>query len=203
MIDYSSLLVSYAVRSLKKSQRGYNCLFLLYRTNRLCALRASFTTIHFCALSEFYKRTECDKIKQNSEQKFYLRRLAMSFKPNGYNSLSPYIVVDDGQGLINFLEAAFEATVMRRFDGEDGRIIHAEVQIDDTILMLSGSGEGFPAVPVWLHLYVADVDQSYSRALAAGGQSIKKPLHEEGDPDKRGGVQDPAGNTWWISTAVV
>jgi PhnB protein len=56
-----------------------------------------------------------------------------------------------------------------------------------------------PAVPIGLHVYVPDVDATYQRALTAGGVSVQEPTHKD-DPDRRGGVQDPAGNTWWIAT---
>ena len=58
-----------------------------------------------------------------------------------------------------------------------------------------------PAFPVWLHVYVPDVDATYRRALAAGGTGIQAPEQKD-DPDRRAGVQDPAGNVWWIATQV-
>jgi PhnB protein len=56
---------------------------------------------------------------------------------------------------------------------------------------------------VWLHVYVEDVDKTYHAALEAGGTSVQAPARKEGDPDKRGGVKDPGGNTWWIATQMV
>jgi uncharacterized glyoxalase superfamily protein PhnB len=56
--------------------------------------------------------------------------------------------------------------------------------------------------PVWLHVYMPDVDATYQRALDAGAASVQAPSRREGDPDRRGGVKDPAGNTWWIATQV-
>jgi uncharacterized glyoxalase superfamily protein PhnB len=82
----------------------------------------------------------------------------------------------------------------------DGPIMHAEVQIDDTVVMVAEAGENYPAFPAWLHVYVPDVDATYLRALDAGGISVQEPARREGDPDRRGGVKDPAGNTWWIAT---
>jgi uncharacterized glyoxalase superfamily protein PhnB len=67
--------------------------------------------------------------------------------------------------------------------------------------MLADGGGQVPAFPVWLHVYVPDVDATYRRALAAGGVSVQEPS-QQGDPDRRGGVKDPAGNTWWIATQV-
>lgn len=82
----------------------------------------------------------------------------------------------------------------------NGSIMHAEVLIDDTVVMVADSGGDNPAFPVWLHVYVPDVDASYRRALEAGGLPVDEPKRMEGDPDRRGGVKDPAGNTWWIAT---
>jgi uncharacterized glyoxalase superfamily protein PhnB len=110
-------------------------------------------------------------------------------------------MVGDAQRLIDFLKEAFDATELRRFDAADGTVMHAEVRIDDSVIMLSEGSEAYPAFPVWLHLYVREVDATYARALAAGGESVQEPVRKD-DPDRRGGVKDPAGNIWWISTQV-
>jgi PhnB protein len=125
-----------------------------------------------------------------------------AYKPQGYPSVSAYVVADGAQGVIDFLVESFDATHMRRYDSPDGSIMHAEVRIDDTVVMITEGGGDNPAFPIWLHVYVPDVDASYRRALAAGGVSVEEPMHREGDPDRRGGVKDPAGNTWWIATQV-
>ena len=78
--------------------------------------------------------------------------------------------------------------------------MHAEVRIDDTVVMMADAGGKYPAFPIWLHVYVPEVDATYQRALEAGGISVQEPQQREGDPDRRGGLKDPAGNTWWIST---
>lgn len=124
-----------------------------------------------------------------------------SYKPAGYASVAPYIIVDGAQKLIDFLSAAFDATVTRQFDNPDGTIMHGEVQIDDTVVMLSDSTESFAAFPVWLHVYVPDVDTVYQKALAAGGISVQAPVQKD-DPDRRAAVKDPTGNTWWMATQV-
>jgi PhnB protein len=68
--------------------------------------------------------------------------------------------------------------------------------------MLAQSVENWPAVPAHVHVYVADVDASYARALAAGAESVLEPVQREGETDKRGGVIGPGGITWWIATQV-
>ena len=123
-------------------------------------------------------------------------------KPAGYSSVSPYLMVTDAQRVIDFLRQAFGATELRRFPLPDGSVMHAEVRIDDTVIMLADAGGEFPAFPAWLHVYVTDVDDTYRRALEAGGVPVQEPQLKEGDTDRRGGVQDPSGNTWWIATQV-
>jgi len=126
--------------------------------------------------------------------------MVSEWKPQGYNSVSVYLVADGAQRVIDFLKKSFGATDLRRFEEPGGKIMHAEVRVGDTVVMIADSGGAYPAFPAWLHVYVPDVDESYKRALAAGGVSVLEPVRKEGDPDKRGGVKDPCGNTWWIST---
>ncbi len=79
------------------------------------------------------------------------------WKPEAFPSVSAYLMVDGAQRVIDFLKGAFGATEGRRFDLPDGRIMHAEVHIDDSILMLSDGGGAYPPFPAWLHVYVRDV----------------------------------------------
>jgi uncharacterized glyoxalase superfamily protein PhnB len=123
----------------------------------------------------------------------------MSYKPAGYTSVAPYLVVSDAKATIAFLRAAFAAELVQMMEAPDGRIRHAEVRIDDTIVMLSDSAEGWPPVPAHVHIYLPDVDAAYARALAAGGTAVQAP-EQKGDPDRRAGVSDAGGTTWWIAT---
>jgi PhnB protein len=126
--------------------------------------------------------------------------MATTWKPENYNSVSVYIVADNAQQVIDFLKKTFDASPLRRFDSPDGKIMHAEVRINDTVVMIANAGGAYPAFPVWLHVYVPDAQATYKKALAAGGVSVQEPVHKPRDPDLRGGVKDPCGNTWWIST---
>jgi PhnB protein len=125
-----------------------------------------------------------------------------SYKPQGYSSVSAYVVADGAQDVIDFLIHSFDARQTRRYDMPDGSIMHAEVQIDDTVVMIADGADDNPPFPIWLHVYVPDVDASYRRALDAGGLRVDEPKQREGDPDRRAGVKDPAGNTWWIATQI-
>lgn len=126
--------------------------------------------------------------------------MSATWKPDGYNSVSVYIMAERAQRVIDFLNRAFDGVNLRRFDDPNGPIMHAEVRVGDSVVMISDANATYPAFPVWLHVYVPDVDATYKKALAAGGISVQEPTRREGDPDRRGGVKDPAGNTWWIST---
>jgi PhnB protein len=131
-----------------------------------------------------------------------MSNMPASTKPEGYSTVSPYLIAAGAQQVIDFLKKAFGARELRRYDMPDGSIMHAEVRIDDTVVMIGDAGKDWPAVPSHLHVYVDDVDEVYQRALRAGGVSVQAPEREGDDPDRRGGVKDPAGNTWWIATQV-
>ena len=82
----------------------------------------------------------------------------MNWKPEGYNSVSPYLVVNDASKVINFLFAVFSATVTRRYNDLDGSIVHAELLIHDSIIMIADATAEWPAVRAMVHVYVPDVD---------------------------------------------
>ncbi len=124
-----------------------------------------------------------------------------SWKPTGYTSVSPYLVTENAEAVIAFLEASFAGSLIQRLDRPDGSIRHAEVQIDDSVVMLGEPDGGWHAVPCHVHLYVPEVDTVYAAALRNGGESVQEPV-QDGDPDRRGGVKDPGGNTWWISSRI-
>jgi PhnB protein len=127
--------------------------------------------------------------------------MSTSYKPNHYSTVSPYLIVDGASATIGFLKRVFGAIELRRFPDAAGKIMHAEVRIDDTVVMIADGGEGWPPVPSYVHIYVADVDATYKRALEAGAVSVQEPVKKE-DEDQRGGVKDSGGTTWWIATKV-
>lgn len=127
--------------------------------------------------------------------------MSVQFKPEAYSSVSPYLIVDGAQGTIDFLKRVFGAVELRRFPDDAGKIIHAEVRIDDTVVMIADSAESWQPVSSHVHIYVEDVDETYKRALEAGATSVQEPVKKE-DADKRGGVKDAGGTTWWIATKV-
>ena len=128
--------------------------------------------------------------------------MTVDWKPKGYSSLSPYLVSGNAEAAIGFMVDALGGVPVRRYERPDGSIKHAEVRIDDTVVMIGGAIEGWPAVPSHVHLYVPDVDVAIARALAHGADLVQPASTSPDDPDRRGGVRDPGGTTWWLSTQV-
>ena len=120
----------------------------------------------------------------------------MSFKPTGYNSVSPYLIVRDAEKTLAFGQQVFDAERLRVIASEDGAgIMHAEMRIDDTVVMM---GEQSTGADTHIHVYVADVEAAFARARKAGA-SVVQELARKGDGDYRGGVADGNGTVWWLS----
>ena len=122
------------------------------------------------------------------------------FKPGGYNSVSPYFIVNGAQRFIDMLKQVFNAKEIRRFTAPDGKIMHAEIQIDDSIIMIADSTDQFHANKFWMHVYVSDTDKTFNKAILQGCEPVEKPGQKEGDPNRRGTFKDFAGNNWSIGT---
>ncbi len=125
--------------------------------------------------------------------------MPVSYKPQGYNSVSPYLVLKNASETIAFLKKVFAAEELFKLQDEQGKIQHAELKVDDSVIMLADAAESWPAQEVNIHVYVADVDDHYKKALAAGAVSLQEPIKKQ-DADKRCGVKDKGGATWWIGT---
>ena len=125
-----------------------------------------------------------------------------SYKPNGYSTVSPYLVVNKAAQMIEFLEKLFGVRQLERIEMPDGTVMHAEIQIDDTVLMIGEAGEHWPPTPAHVHVYVEDVDACYKKALELGAASVQEPMRRGQEPNRRAGIKDSTGNTWWISTKV-
>lgn len=119
--------------------------------------------------------------------------------PEGQQSVTPYLVVRDAASLITFLKDAFDAEEVIRHARPDGTIMHAQIRIGQSLVMMGepmGDQQPFPAM---LHLYVDAVDDVYQQALQAGATSIMEPS-DQFYGDRSGGIADKHGNTWWIAT---
>jgi PhnB protein len=121
--------------------------------------------------------------------------------PAGYHSVSPYLSVNGADRLIEFLTDAFAAKVTEQILRPDGSVSHAEVQIGNSVIMMTEATDHLPAMPAGLYLYVNDVDATYQRALGAGAEPMSEPT-DQFHGDRMGGVVDPSGNRWWIATHI-
>ena len=123
-----------------------------------------------------------------------------AYKPDNYNSVSPYFIIYEAQKFIDLMKAIFDAKELRRYDRTDGSIMHAELQIDDSVIMLGTASEEFTPTTFWMHVYVPDAKATYEKALSLGCEGIEPPVNKEGDPDTRGTFKDFAGNMWSVGT---
>lgn len=124
------------------------------------------------------------------------------FKPTGYNSVSPYFILNGAQKFIDLMKQIFDAKELKRYDMPDGSIMHAEIQIDDSVIMLGDSSDKFPPVPLVMHVYVPNVDETFDKAINAGCEIVEQPKEREGDPDRRATFKDFAGNMWSVGTQI-
>lgn len=120
-------------------------------------------------------------------------------KPDHHNAVSPYLLVQDVTAMLRFLTATFAAVEVYKMTLPDGSVKHAEVRIDDSIVMLGERPDKGDPVLCSTHVYVPAVDECYARALAAGASSISAPA-DQSYGDRSAGVRDPAGNIWWLGT---
>lgn len=129
------------------------------------------------------------------------KTMSPTWMPESYSRVSPYLIVDGAARTIDFLVEVFGAERLRHFPAEDGKVMHAEVRIGDSVIMIADGIEGWPPIGAHVHVYVPDVDGTYRRALAAGAESVQEPV-KKGDEDRRGGIKDAGGTTWWIATRI-
>jgi len=129
--------------------------------------------------------------------------------PDGYHSVQPYLMFKNTAEAIAFYSNAFGAKEKRRMPDAQGRIMHAEIEIGDSIIMMADespewdvySVEHFGGSPASLMIYTEDCDAMYAQAVAAGAQSIREPM-DQPYGDRMSGVKDPFGYKWWIATHV-
>jgi PhnB protein len=127
--------------------------------------------------------------------------------PEGYHSVTPYLIVNDGARAIDFYKRAFGAVELFRMEGPGGTIRHAEIRIGDSPVMLSDeapemgarSPQALGGSPVHLMIYVEDVDTMFPQAIAAGATETQ-PLKDQFYGDRSGSLKDPFGHSWSIAT---
>lgn len=122
--------------------------------------------------------------------------------PDGSHTITPCLVVQDTAGLIAFLVQAFAATPTEPpATGPDGKVVHAQLQIGTSRIMLGEARSADEVMQAMLYLYVEDCDALFKRAIAAGGTAIMEPMNMFYG-DRSGGLKDAWGNQWWIATHV-
>ena len=125
--------------------------------------------------------------------------MSVSYIPEGFQSVTPYFIVDNGSKFLNFLVAAFDAEILGRYDTEDGKLMHSAAKVFGSTVEASEGGGEYPSMSMAIHLYVPDSDAVYEKALAAGGEVIFE-IVDKPYGERSGGVKDPCGNHWYIAT---
>lgn len=129
--------------------------------------------------------------------------------PTGYHTATPYLIIQGAAEAIEFYKRVFDATELMRVPGPNGAVMHAEIKIGDSPIMLA---DEFPAMnvrgpkaiggtPVSLMLYVENVDEVFTRAIAAGAKELR-PLQNQFYGDRSGTLEDPFGHQWTVATHV-
>jgi PhnB protein len=121
--------------------------------------------------------------------------------PKGFHTVTPYLVADNAIGLIEFLERAFDGKISFKMLDDNNKVVHATVNIGDSIIMISDSMEGHEAQTAMLFIYVENVDDIYKQAVKAKATVVRE-VKDEFYGDRTGAVKDAWGNIWWIATHV-
>jgi PhnB protein len=127
--------------------------------------------------------------------------------PDGYHTVTPYLIMKDAAAAIEFYKKALGATEVMRLADESGKVMHAEIKVGDSVIMLADEFPDMGVVgpqtlggtPVTLHLYVEDVDSFFQRAIDAGA-SVKRPVQDQFYGDRSGQFVDPFGHSWSVGT---
>jgi len=127
--------------------------------------------------------------------------------PEGYHTVTPYLVVRDAASALDFYKKAFAATELMRMDGAGGKVMHAEIKIGDSPLMLADEcpemgargPQSLGGSAVSMLIYVKDVDARFNLAIAAGGKALR-PVQDQFYGDRSGTLVDPFGHVWTIAT---
>ncbi|HVO75468.1 MAG TPA: VOC family protein [Ignavibacteriaceae bacterium] len=127
--------------------------------------------------------------------------MAVKHVPEGYHTVTPYLLVKNASDFLVFLKKAFDAKEKDIAKGPDGTIMHAVTKIGDSFIMLGEATGKFPAMPTMLYLYVKNTDETYKNALKAGAVSDMEPKDMFWG-DRNAGVRDQFGNYWSIATHI-
>jgi uncharacterized glyoxalase superfamily protein PhnB len=120
--------------------------------------------------------------------------------PDGYQTVTPQTIVSNARSTLDFVQRVFGGEIVELMEDGD-RVIHSEVMIGDSKVMIASANEEFSVFPFLVTVYVDDVDAIYAKAIEQGAASLRKPEHQFYG-DRTGGVLDDQGNQWWISTHI-
>lgn len=120
--------------------------------------------------------------------------------PDQYNRLMPYLILKDSAGFKDFMEKVFDAKDQLIVPGNDGTIMHGELRIADAVIMFAEAGAQFSVMTAGMFIHVANADDTYKKALAAGAVTVEGQEPSDKDYGRACGVKDPFGNTWWITS---
>lgn len=118
--------------------------------------------------------------------------------PKNHQTVMPYLILKDVRGFIKFALNVFDAQILEEHLDEDHRVIHAEIKIGDSTIMMGQANEIWNVNNAGMFIYVENTDKVYKDALTNGAESIME--IEDKDYGRSGGVKDPFGNIWWITS---
>lgn len=128
-------------------------------------------------------------------------RAVVSYQPDGYTSVAPWVVSDDTGGLLDFIAAAFDGEELARVEVEDGSIGHGEIRVGDTVVLAFDRHPEWPVMPSLLRVFVPDADAAMGAAVTAGARVVTE-VSTSAWGDRGGRVRDPFGNIWWVVSRV-
>lgn len=120
--------------------------------------------------------------------------------PEGYNTVMPYLIVKDALGLMEFLKEVFGAVEKMKEMTDNSQLRHGEVLINESCIMMAEASDQWRVQNAGMYINVANADETYKKALTAGADSIMEPANQS--YGRSGGITDPHGNTWWITSAL-
>ena len=158
--------------------------------------------LEVCAIREWNRATRVFTL-------FWRRLMSVKPIPDGYHTVTPAIIVRGAKRAIEFYKRAFGAEEVTRMEGPDGSVMHAEIRIGDSVVMLGDENEQYGTrsplstngTPGSLHLYVDDVDAVFARAVSEGAK-VRMPIENAFWGDRYGKVTDPFGHEWGLATHI-
>ncbi len=120
------------------------------------------------------------------------------FKPKNAGTVSPYLIVENVPACISFLKETFSAHLEGKLDRPNGTVMHAEITVGDSLIMLGEPMGSFGPMPAALFVYVSNPEVVFERAKENGGEVVMEMTDQVHAGARYGGIKDPQGNYWWI-----